>query len=82
MGHTFEQFNESFACPNCENPLPHQRFPQTCLECGFTIEVFYTRDDARHAVAAMEEDKEAITTSPSYVFHLGWVVGYTKMLLA
>ena len=43
--HSFERYDECFACPNCENPLPHDEFPQTCLECGFTIEVFLSRED-------------------------------------
>ena len=80
--HKFERYDEHFACPNCENPLPHDEFPQTCLECGFTIEVFLSKDEAADAVKNLEEDKDAIATDTSYVFHLGWVIGYTRMLLA
>ena len=78
----FEKYDDHFACPNCENALPHDEFPQTCLECGFTIEVFLSKDDAAHAVNVLEEEKDSITTSPNYVFHLGWVVGHTRMFLA
>jgi hypothetical protein len=78
----FERYDEHFACPNCENALPHDEFPQTCLECGFTIEVFLSREDAHVAISRLEEDKESITTETNYVFSLGWVIGYTRMLLA
>ena len=80
--HSFERYDECFACPNCENPLPHDEFPQTCLECGFTIEVFLSREDAGQAIAAFDEDKNTIATETIHVFHLGWVLGYTRMLLA
>jgi hypothetical protein len=80
--HNFERYDDTFACPNCENPLPHDEFPQTCLECGFTIEVFLSREDAHEAISRIEEDKESITTPSNYVFSLGWVIGYTRMLLA
>ena len=82
MKHGFERYDDTFACPNCENPLPHDEFPQTCLECGFTIEVFLRREDAHEAINRIEEDKDSITTPSTYVFSLGWVIGYTRMLLA
>ena len=78
----FENYSDDFCCPNCENELPHNEFPQTCVECGFLIEVFFTRDDAVVAVNTLEDDADSITTSPSYVFGLGWIIGHTRMLLA
>jgi hypothetical protein len=80
--HSFERYDDTFACPNCESALPHDEFPQTCLECGFTIEVFLSREDANEAIARIEEDKESITTATNHVLSLGWVIGYTRMLLA
>ncbi len=82
MSRDFERYDDSFACPNCENPLPHDRFPQTCQECGFTIEVFFSREDASDASTKIERDEDSITTLPFHVLHLGWVLGYTRMLLA
>ena len=66
MKHNFERYDDTFACPNCENPLPHDEFPQTCLECGFTIEVFLSRDDAQEALAAHEENPDSITTPTNH----------------
>lgn len=78
----FENYSDVFSCPNCEAELPHNEFPQTCLECGFLIEVFFTREDAAAAIASIADDADAITTSPAYVYGLGWVVGHTRLLLA
>lgn len=80
--HSFENFSDVFCCPNCEHRLPHNEFPQTCLECGFLIEVFLTREDAVSAIAGISDDADSITTKPQYVFGLGWVIGHTRLLLA
>ena len=82
MSHSFENYSDVFSCPNCEHELPHNEFPQTCLECGFLIEVFFTREDALAAIANISDDADSITTKPAYVFGLGWVIGHTRLLLA
>ena len=79
--HKFEFFDDRFSCPNCQAGLPHTEFPQTCDECGFEVEVFLTREDAVEAIRVFEEDSDAITTPPSHVYGLGWVVGHTRLLL-
>ncbi len=79
--HGFEFFDDRFSCPNCQEALPHSEFPQTCDECGFKVEVFLTREDALNAICSFEEDADAITTRPSHVYGLGWVVAHTRLLL-
>lgn len=79
--HDFENYDDRFSCPNCQEALPYCEFPQTCEECGFIVEVFLTREDAMQAIVGFEEDADAITTRPSHVYGLGWVVGHTRLLL-
>ena len=79
--HDFEFYDDRFSCPNCQAALPHSDFPQTCEECGFLVEVFLTRDDAERAMLSFDEDADAITTKPSHVYGLGWVVAHTRLLL-
>ena len=79
--HNFENFDDRFSCPNCQEGLPHCDFPQTCEECGFLVEVFLTRDDAVAALGRLEEDPDSITTVPGHVYGLGWVIGHTRLLL-
>ena len=79
--HAFEHFDDRFSCPNCQEGLPHNEFPQTCDECGFEVEVFLTREDAAEAIIRLENDCDAITTPPGHVYGLGWVVGHTRLLL-
>ena len=79
--HGFEFFDDRFSCPNCQEALPHSEFPQTCEECGFLVEVFLTREDAFDTICSLEEDDDVITTRPSHVYGLGWVVAHTRLLL-
>jgi len=79
--HEFENFDDRFSCPNCEEALPYDEFPQTCEECGFLVEVFLTREDAVQAMGLLAEDSDAITTQPYHVYGLGWVLGHTRLLL-
>jgi hypothetical protein len=79
--HDFEYYDDRFSCPNCQEALPYSEFPQTCEECGFLVEVFLSREDAVRAMERFEEDTNAITTRPSHVYGLGWVVGHTRLLL-
>lgn len=80
--HQFENYDDRFSCPNCEEALPFDEFPQTCTECGFLVEVFLTREDALAAAKSLEEDSDAITTQTYHVYGLGWVLGHTRLLLA
>jgi hypothetical protein len=80
--HAFENYDDRFSCPNCTAALPFNTFPQTCEDCGFLVEVFATRPDALRAMKTFEEDSDAITTCPSHVYGLGWVVAHTRLLLA
>lgn len=82
MQHKFENYDDRFSCPNCEEALPFDEFPQTCVECGFLVEVFLTREDALAATKTLEEDSDAITTQTYHVYGLGWVLGHTRLLLA
>lgn len=82
MRHKFENYDDRFSCPNCEEALPFDEFPQTCVECGFLVEVFLTREDALAATKTLEEDSDAITTQTYHVYGLGWVLGHTRLLLA
>jgi hypothetical protein len=79
--HGFEFYDDRFSCPNCQEALQHSDFPQTCDDCGFIVEVFLTREDALEAISGFEEDSDSITTRPSHVYGLGWVVGHTRLLL-
>ncbi|MCA8922734.1 MAG: hypothetical protein KDD82_13050 [Planctomycetes bacterium] len=80
--HHFENFDDSFSCPNCDAALPHDEFPQTCEECSFLVEVFLTREDALAAIADLSQDKDAIATEqPNHVYGLGWVIGHTRLML-
>lgn len=82
MRHKFENYDDRFSCPNCEEALPFDEFPQTCVECGFLVEVFLTREDAQAAAKTLEDDSDAITTQTYHVYGLGWVLGHTRLLLA
>lgn len=82
MKHAFENFDDRFSCPNCQSGLPFDEFPQTCEDCGFLVEVFKTREEAGVAMATFEADPDAITSRPSHVYGLGWVVAHTRFLLA
>ncbi len=79
--HDFENYDDRFSCPNCAEALPFNTFPQTCDECGFRVEVFKSREEAGVALKHLALDPDAITTSPSHVYGLGWVVGHTRLLL-
>ena len=68
-------------CPNCESRLPHDDIPQTCEECGFTIEVFVSKEEAARAVRRIERGSESIVTAPVLISKLGWIVAHTSMLL-
>lgn len=81
MNHPFEFYDDRFSCPNCQEALPHSEFPQTCVECGFVVEVFMTREEAASALVFLEQDPDAIVTRPGHVFGLGWVLGHTRLLL-
>jgi hypothetical protein len=80
--HDFENYDDRFSCPNCQEALPFNTFPQTCADCGFRVEVFASREEALEAMGAFETDPDAITTRPSHVYGLGWVVAHTRLLLA
>ena len=80
--HDFEYYDDRFSCPNCHEALRYCEFPQTCEDCGFRVEVFLTREAALEAIANLDDDSDSITTRPSHVYGLGWVVGHTRLLLA
>lgn len=82
MKHDFENYDDRFSCPNCQEGLPFDQFPQTCEACGFLVEVFKSREDALDAMNTFEADADAITTRPSHVYGLGWVIAHTRLLLA
>jgi hypothetical protein len=79
--HEFENYDDRFSCPNCEQALPHDEFPQTCDECGFLVEVFLSREDALEAKTVIVEDPDAIATQTFHVYGLGWVLAHTRLLL-
>ena len=81
MSHDFEYFDDRFSCPNCKCALPFNEFPQTCDDCGFVVEVFLSREDALEALGILDVDSDTISTKPSHVYGLGWIVGHTRLML-
>ena len=77
MTHDFENYDDRFSCPNCDEALPFDEFPQTCEECGFLVEVFLTREDSLSAAADLQQDSDVITSNAYHVYGLGWVMGLT-----
>ena len=79
--HDFENYDDRFSCPSCQEPLLPSEFSQTCDACGFLVEVFLTRDEAVEAMLAIDEDTDSIIATPCHVFGLGWITAHTRLLL-